>query len=155
MSKPVGRRAQLGFGGLFVAAGLGMMVMMTVSPEGLQVPYWVAMVAAAAFAFAGASVMVQGLGSALLGRLLALMTVLCLATPGLWIMLDPADKQCTASIGFFGTSTTSGAGDLMCRAVFGFGGAVTLLIGVVALVAFVRHLRRRSREGGKTSPLQS
>jgi hypothetical protein len=135
-------------GVIFVAAGLGLMAMMTVSPEGLEVPYWVGMAAASTFALAGASVIVQDLGHDLAGRLLALGAVLGLATPGLWILLDPAEKQCTASVGFFGGGATSGAGDLVCRAVFGFGGALALAIAVFGIVTFARHVRRRKPPHG-------
>jgi hypothetical protein len=151
MSKPVSKRDQIVFGSVFVAAGLGIMMMMTLSPEGLNAPYWVGMVAASTFALAGASVMAQGFGWNVAGRLLAVLTVLCLATPGLWILLDPAEKHCTASIGFIGGGIASGAGDLVCRAAFGFGGAITLAIGAVALVAFVRYVRRRRRAADERS----
>lgn len=151
MSKPISKRDQLVFGGLFVATGIGIMLMITLSPEGLNVPYWVGMVAAATFAFAGASVMVQGLGWDGVGRLFGVLTVLCLATPGLWILLDPGDKQCNGSIDIGGFSLGSGVGDFMCRAVFGLGGIVTLAVGVLALVMFIRYLRRRRSDAGTGS----
>lgn len=147
MSKSLGKRDQLIFGGLFVAVGLGIMAMITFSPEGLNVPYWLGMVAAATFAFAGASVMAQGLGWGGFGRLLGLLTVLCLAAPGLWIMLDPGDKQCSGSVGIGGFSIGSNdVGDFMCRAVFGFGGALTLVFAVFSAFALIRYLRQRKKD---------
>ena len=146
MSKPSGKRDQLFVGGLFVAVGLGVMAMMTFSPEGLQVPYWVAMTAAATFALAGASVMVQAMGWIGFSRLLGVGTVLCLATPGLWIMLDPGDKQCSGSVGIGGFSIGSDVGDFMCRAVFGFGGALTLVFAAFSAFALIRYLRQRKKD---------
>lgn len=64
------RRSQLVFGGLFVLVGLAMMVTMTASPEGRNVPYWVAVLGGVT-------------------RWLAPAIVLCLATPGLWMLFAP------------------------------------------------------------------
>ena len=141
-SPPKGRSA-LVLGGLFTLAGIGIVVAMTLAPEGLEVPYWVGVAAASAFSFAGLSVIAQALGFDRIGRWLALGVIAGLATPGLWILLDPAEKHCTASVGAMGGGSSFGAGDFVCRAVFGFGGALTLLVGVVALLALLRRSRRQ------------
>lgn len=145
-TQPLSKRGQLGFGAIFVAAGLGIMVMITVSPEGLNAPYWVAMVAAATFSFAGASIMAQAMGWDGFTRFFGLVTVFSLAMPGLWILFDPAEKACTGSIGFGGISLGANSGDLVCRAVFGFGGGITLLFALGALFVYLRQLLRRRRE---------
>lgn len=135
--RPTSRRAQLAFGAVFVVIGVGLVAMMTVSPQGLRVPYGIAVVAAAAFALAGLSVMAQALRWSRLGQLFAVAVVFCLAAPGLWTVIDPATQTCTAS---FGVGDVA-ASDLTCRVVFGAGGAVTLAVSVVAAWAFVRRFR--------------
>lgn len=148
------RRAALLFGGLFVLVGIGVITMITLSPEGLRAPYWVAVAASATFSFAGLAIIAQAFGLARFGRWLAVCVLLGLAAPGLWILLDPAEKSCSGSIGVGGASLTTGAGDLMCRAVFGFGGALTLLVTLFLVVALFRRKVQRRSEREQTDTQQ-
>ena len=108
-------------GGLFVVIGLGLMAGMVVSPEGLTVPLWVGLAAAAVFVFAGATVLAQSFGFARQGQWIAVALVVLLSVPGLWIMFAPGEQSCERSV-----VLSSVAGDLECRAVFGAGAFVTL-----------------------------
>lgn len=126
------------FGWLFVAIGLAIIVAMTVWPDGLEVPYWVAVAAASTFSFAGASVVLTGVGFPRLGRAMTLPVLVGLATPGLWILFDPGEKSCTSS-----GAIVLGAGDLVCRGVFGAGAVIVLLVLALAVVAAVRDWRGR------------
>ncbi len=109
------------FGGLFVLIGLGLMAGMVVSPQGLTVPLWVGLAAASVFVFAGATVLAQAFGFARQGQWIAVLVVLGLSVPGLWIMFAPGEQSCERSV-----VLSSVAGDLECRAVFGAGAFVTL-----------------------------
>lgn len=115
------------FGVLFVVVGLAIMAGMIVSPEGLNVPMWVGLAAASTFVFAGASVVAQSLGFAGLGKWIGVLVVFLLAVPGFWIMLGSGEMSCSRSASFLSSST---AGDLECRIVFGAGAIVIVAMAV-------------------------
>ena len=80
------------------------------------------------------------------------MTELCglavaymLATPGLWMLFDGQGARCSASIAFFGVGATAGASSLACRAVFGFGGLLTLAFAL--LMTWAAFRKRHTRPG--------
>jgi hypothetical protein len=144
------RTAVTWIGLLFMAVGLGTIVMMTVSPEGLNAPYWVAVAAASTFVLAGASVVANAWGLGWLFYWIAPILLVGLATPGLWILVAPGEQHCTASVNF----VASAAGDLTCRAVFGLGGALVLAIALFAVARLVRG-RGRPRRTDKTADRSS
>lgn len=117
-----------------MAMGIGMVVMMAISQEGLNVPLWVAEVAAATFFFAGVSIAAQTKNWKRLQRISSLFVVYCLAVPGLWIMLGPDTGSCTGTLGFFSRE----AGNAECRIVFGIGGIITLGAAILMTVIALR-----------------
>lgn len=137
------RTAGTWIGLLFMAVGTGTIVMMTVSPEGLNAPYWVAVAAASTFVLAGASVVANAWGLGWLSYWIAPVLLLGLAMPGLWILVAPGELHCTASASFMAST----AGDLTCRAVFGFGAMLVLAVAVFAVARLVRG-RGRPKSGG-------
>lgn len=134
----------LGVGGV----GLAMIILITVSPEGLNAPYWVAIAACGAFVFAGLSIIAHALGWSMVNALSNVLIVAALATPGFWIMLDPGPKACTGGFSFLagglGLSAGGAAPDWQCRLVFGAGAVITALIGVAMITVAVKRLRQRS-----------
>lgn len=133
----------LWFGVLFVVVGLAIMAGMIVSPEGLNVPMWVGLAAASTFVFAGASVVAQSLGFAGLGKWIGVLVVFLLAVPGFWIMLGSGEMSCSRNVTFLSESTST-AGDLECRIVFGAGAFVVLAMAVAFAVVAWRDRRSPS-----------
>lgn len=127
-----------GFGAIFVVVGIGMMVLMASDQEGLNVPLWVAEAAAAAFAFAGASMIAQAYGKDRLGRALALGVVYALAVPGLWIAFGSDGSGCSVSVTLGSLSLADSAGALGCRVAFGLGAALVMACAVALTYAFIR-----------------
>ena len=123
---------------LFIGAGAAMMIGMAVDQAGLNVPLWVAQAAAFAFVSAGVSILGQVISKPWLSRLGGLGVVYCLCVPGLWILLDPATKSCTATIAFFSQT----AGDLTCRIAFGTGAVITAICAVLMTIGVMRASRR-------------
>lgn len=142
------RQGPAGFGWLFMAVGIGVMIMMTLDPTGLNAPFWVAQIAASCFVFAGLSIVLQAAGAPLLARAAGVLTVFALATPGIWIMLGEGDMSCSSSMGFISGAisgfTSRQAGDLECRLVFGIGGIITVLVGFLALYSLLQFARKRN-----------
>jgi hypothetical protein len=134
--------APVWFGAVFVVIGLGIMAGMVAWPEGLNVPMWVGLAAAATFSVAGASVIAQSLGYARVGRWIAVAVVFLLAVPGLWIMLGSDEMSCTRSVSFLWSSSGE-AGDLECRVVFGVGAIGTIAAGLAVAWAAWRGAGRR------------
>jgi hypothetical protein len=133
----------LWFGALFVVVGLAVIAGMVFSPHGLTVPMWVGLAAASTFVLAGLSVMAQSLGLARLGRSIAILVVVGLSVPGFWIMFGSGEMSCSRSVTFLGSESSSTAGDLECRIVFGAGAVLTLAVAVAFAVAGYRDWTRR------------
>ncbi len=110
-------------------AGLLTAVVITLRPEGLHVPAWVAYVACAAFVFAGLTIMADEFA---LRRTHAWLAVACVASlwvPGAWVAFGPGVRECSVSGPFL-----SGIGsDVVCRGAFGLGALIVtaLLIWMV------------------------
>ncbi|HVE88650.1 MAG TPA: hypothetical protein VNA44_03035 [Burkholderiaceae bacterium] len=117
-------------------AGLLTAAMITLHPEGLNVPAWVAYVACAAFVFAGLTIMADEFA---LGRMYAWLVIACvvsLLVPGAWVAFGPGARECSVSGPFL-----SGIGsELVCRGAFGLGAVI-----VAALLVWIvlRSLRQR------------
>ena len=117
-------------------AGLLTAAVITVRPDGLHVPAWVAYVACAAFVFAGLTIIAHEFG---LRRTHAWLVVACVASllvPGAWIAFGPGVRECSVSGPFF----NSMGPELLCRGAFGIGAVI-----VAALLLWVvwRALRQR------------
>ena len=134
------RRQRLLGGLVSIVAGLLTAAVITVRPEGLHVPAWVAYVACAAFVFAGLTIIAHELA---LRRTHAWLVVACIASllvPGAWIAFGPGERECSVSGPFL-----SGMGsEMVCRGAFGLGALI-----VAALLVWVvwRALRERSGDG--------
>ena len=130
------RRQRLLGGLVSVVAGLLTAAVITVRPEGLHVPAWVAYVACAAFVFAGLTIIAHEFA---LRRTHACLVVACVASllvPGAWVAFGPGVRECSVNGPFL-----SGVGsELMCRGAFGLGAVIVaaLLIWIV-----LRALRQR------------
>ena len=132
------RRQRLLGAMISTVAGLLTAAMITLHPEGLNVPAWVAYVACAAFVFAGLTIMAHEFG---FHRTHAWLVVGCVASlwvPGAWVAFGPGVRECSVSGPFL-----SGTGsDLVCRGAFGLGAVI-----VAALLVWIvlRALRERAR----------
>ena len=110
---------------LSIAAGLLTAAMITLHPEGLHVPAWVAYVACAAFVFAGLTIIAHEFA---LPRAHAWLVVACVASllvPGAWVAFGPGVRECSVS----GPFLTSVGSDLICRGAFGVGAAIVAALG--------------------------
>jgi hypothetical protein len=123
-------------GVVMLLAGAFVAAMVTLHPQGLKAPAWVAYLAAGVFVLAGAtalararqwSVLADGMVCVLLAAMLAI---------GLWVALGPGGRRCVAG--------ASGAGgtipEMACRSAFGLG---ALVVGVMLAIAVRGWLRRR------------
>jgi small basic protein len=129
------RRTQLIGAIAALAAGIVTGFMIHAHPEGLRVPAWVAYMAAAAFVFAGLSLLAGSLVANWLQRWLGIAVALSLFGVSLWVAFGPGERACSVSIPFLQTV----APDALCRGAFGFG---SLLIGL--FLGLVVHRAMRS-----------
>lgn len=132
---------QSAYGFIAIAAGGFILLMVHQDPSAVNGPVWVADAAASTFLFAGFSIVANGLGLPLVGKLCGLGCAYLLAAPGLWMLFDGEGASCSASIAIGGLSAASGAASGLCRAVFGFGGLVTL--GLALLFTWVAFRKPR------------
>ena len=103
-------------------------------PEGLRAPAWVAYVAAAAFGWAGLSLLAGLFHAVRLQRWLGIAVVLSLFSISLWIAIGPGDRACSMSIGGFWTES----GDVICRGAFGLGSLLIALMLVLSVRSAIR-----------------
>jgi len=125
----VERRYALGIGAAAIAIGVGILVAVHLDPNGATAPLFVVEAAAGTFIAAGVSYLALALGLTLLSRLAGLLVVYLLAVPGLW-MLFADGSECSVGAAISGITLRGTASDWSCRAVFGGGGLLTLMIGI-------------------------
>lgn len=130
-----------GFGALFVIIGVTMMVVMAMDQGGLNVPLWVAEVAAACFALAGASIIAQSFRKLRLSRAFSLGVVYALAVPGLWIAFGSDGSGCTSSVSLGPIAMSDLTSGLGCRLAFGLGAVITLACAVAFTYAILRSFK--------------
>lgn len=136
------QRVAAWIGGVFMALGLGIAVMVHAAPDAATVPLLVLDAVAGAFFFAGASVVARGFGMELAARLFALLMLYLFAVPGLWLFLGDEVATCTVS-GTFSGASMGGEGDqVLCRSIVGIGSVLTLVAVAAFTVSFIRWLRR-------------
>ncbi|CAN5143405.1 hypothetical protein BH09PSE6_BH09PSE6_11440 [soil metagenome] len=121
------------FGLALMAVAAVVAAIVTLHPERLNAPAWVAYSAAAVFAFGGVSMWAQASKSARLQAGSALALVLAMILPLAWIVFAPGERKCKVSLPFEFL-----ASDLACRSAFG----VSLTLVAVILVLFVRAALR-------------
>ena len=137
------QRVAAWIGGVFMALGFGIAVMVHAAPDAATVPLLVLDAVAGAFFFAGASVVARGFGMELAARLFALLMLYLFAVPGLWLFLGDEVATCTVS-SVAGGVRDSGTGDpLLCRSIVGVGSLLTLVAVAAFTVSFIRWLARR------------
>jgi hypothetical protein len=136
------RQASVWFGGVFIALGLGIAVMVHAAPQAATVPLLVLDAVAGAFFFAGASVVARGFGMELAARLCALVMLYLFAVPGLWLFLGDDVATCTVSGTLAGAPLRGEGNELLCRSLVGIGSLLTLAAVGLFTAGFVRWLRR-------------
>jgi hypothetical protein len=130
------RRQRLVGGVVSTVAGLLTAATISLHPEGLHVPAWVAYVACAAFVFAGCTIIAHEFA---LRRTHAWLVVACVASllvPGAWLAFGPGVRECSVSGPFL-----SGVGsELVCRGAFGLG---AVIVAALLMWIVLRALRQR------------
>jgi hypothetical protein len=117
-----------------VLAGAMLAIAITLYPEGLAAPAWVAYTCTSLFGVAGAIVLARSYERPLLADGLVCVLIAAMLVVELWIALGPGGRHCTG--GF-----TGAVSEPTCRWVFGLG---TPLVGFMLWVAVRGWLRRRS-----------
>ncbi len=142
------------FGLYFVIVGLGFLPVPGGSSN-LHGPLWIAFCAGLAFLLAGLAVIIQSFGHAnaqgelpagapawmkAAQSLIVVAIAASLATIGSWVAFGPGHRAFGGSIPLVG-----GAGEMIGRAVFGFGAILTWLM----VIAFLVRAKRQIFGGGK------
>lgn len=117
--------------GAFVAA------MVTLHPQALKAPAWVAYLCAGVFALAGATALARAWQHPVLADGLVCLVLAGMLLAGLWIAVGPGSRQCLAGV-FRASGMISEAA---CRAAFGLG---ALVVGAMLALAVRGWLRRRN-----------
>lgn len=124
-----GKRAVIGLAA--IATGVLVAASVTLNPEKLQVPSWVALCASGSFVIAGIAIAIRGIVSEKIYDWIMVALVALLAAIPAWIALGPGTRVCTATVPFF-------AGELLCRVGFGLGGAILLGVLAIAILKAVK-----------------
>lgn len=112
-----------------ILAGLGVATMITLFPEGLKAPAWVAYAAAAAFVLCGFVIISADLRAWGANRALIVALLLAMFAPPAWIAFGAGERACRLGGELFGIAATG----LMCRVPFGVG---ALVLGWMMIVAW-------------------
>ncbi len=123
---------------LVLAASLAAAV--TLHPAGLKAPLWVAYMAIAVLALAGALALARSRGRHLLADALACAVLGSLLLMGVWVALGPGPRQCVSRIPSTGVAV-SAVSETACRSAFGVG---ALLVAGMLVIAVRGLLQRRS-----------
>jgi sulfite exporter TauE/SafE len=124
------------FGALVAAMGVAVAVLMNLRPDGLAVPYWVAMLACLCFVFAGIALATQDRSSKILYQSAVLALLAAMTAIPAWISFGPGDRQCSANLVFL-------TGEPACRIAFGLSTLVMLLVLAIAVKQTWRLIRAR------------
>jgi hypothetical protein len=134
LTSPPSRRERRLAGGAAVAIGVFGLVMMYAHPESLRVPAWVGFPAMSTFVWAGGALLMrEHERTRRLADWAALLTIVGLFLPGAWIAFGAGRRECTATLAFVST----GAGEWVCRGVFGLGALIVSLFFVLAARALL------------------
>ena len=117
-----------------VGAAVLIAVAVTLHPEALKAPAWVAYGAAMAFALAGASALARAFRRESLAYGLVCWLLAALFGLELWIAFGPGARQCVVRL----NGVAGFPAEVACRSVFGLG---ALLVGAMLVLA-VRGWRR-------------
>lgn len=119
------RATLAGYGGII--AGVFAAAMVTLYPEGLHSPAWIAYLASGAFVLAGGAVLARSHRRARLAHALVMMILAVMLVVELWIALGPGARECSGGVA--GLSLM--ASERTCRTVFGLG--AVLVTGMLGL----------------------
>jgi hypothetical protein len=115
-----------------VATGIAVALFVNLPPERGDAPAWVGDACAAAFFFAGISIVANSRHwPALVTKLAGIGAAYMLVVPAVWVVFggDPGRCSVGAALGILSLGTS--AGGALCRSVFGFGGLLTLVVAVL------------------------
>ena len=122
-------------GGAMVLGAVFVAFAVTLYPERLNAPAWIAYVAAAVFAIGGATALARAYGRQSLANVLVCLVLAGMLVIGSWIALGPGARACVGGVAGTGVPVS----ELACRSAFGVGA----LVVAGMLVLAVRGLRRR------------
>ena len=138
MQSEMSRLKLIGAATLLLAAFLA--VLITLRPEELRAPAWVAYLAAGVFAIAGSVVLARAYGRPLLANGLMGLVLGGMMVIGLWIAFGPGARECGGGV-FRGGVAATAVSETTCRTVFGVG---ALVVASMLLLAIRGWLKRRS-----------
>jgi hypothetical protein len=131
------RRQQAVAAIIAMAAGVLVVFLVHLHPEGLRAPSWVVYIAASAFVFAGLCLLAGAIEINWLQPWFGIAVTLCLFAVSLWVTFGPGDRECSMSIPLLRTL----APDALCRAAFGTG---ALLIALFLALMVRRAITRKT-----------
>jgi hypothetical protein len=136
-------RVPVWFGGVFMAIGLGIIIMVRLAPAAANAPQFVLDAVAGVFFLAGLSTLLHTLNLPLAARFASLLLVYLFAIPGLWMLFGDDVGACTVQGSVAGLAASAATDPTMCRVIFGGGAILVLLLAAAFTVDFVRRLRRK------------
>jgi hypothetical protein len=140
------------FGVLALGAGVTILLLVNFDPSSAQAPLWVVNAAAMTFVLAGLSIFANSVGLPLISRLSGAAIAWMLAVPGFWMLFDGQGASCSASVTVGSLSAASGAASGLCRAVFGIGGLITLVVAIAFTWLAFRPLHQGQAKGTGEAP---
>lgn len=115
--------------GLAISAlGVALGALIVRHPEGLRAPLWVALAAVGAFVAAGVVIVAEDRGAWRLRQLGIFCLLLAMLAPPAWVALGEGKRACVGGVGFGGVGTAGAISDIACRAGFGVGAALVVLM---------------------------
>jgi hypothetical protein len=127
---------QLKFAGAaLLVLGVLVAVLVTLHPEGLKAPAWVAYLAAAVLVCGGGTALARVFGNPSLADALVCLLLGGMLAMAAWISLGAGARQCVAG------ASRDAVSELACRSAFGVS---ALVLGAMLLVAVRSWLRRGS-----------
>lgn len=124
-------------GFLMIAVGLLTAVVITLRPEALKAPAWLAYLAALAFVLAGCISLARAYQRPRLADGIVCLLLAAFAAIELWIAFGPGARHCMGRVAILGFRTS----ELSCRGVFAIG---ALIVGAMLFVAARSLVRQRS-----------
>ena len=132
---PLTPRSRVAAGMALVAISLALCALVSLQPEQLRAPAWVAYSATTAFFVAGLLLLV-GPARARSQNWLAVALLACMMLPGLWVAFGGGERQCKVSFLFLQFQS-----EALCRGVLGVCAVVGLGILVLCIANAIRHQR--------------
>ena len=115
--------------GLAISAlGVAFSVLIVRHPEGLRAPLWVALAAMGAFVAAGIVIVAQDRGAFRLRQFAIFCLLLAMLAPPAWVAFGEGARACFGGIGLGGAAIGGAVSDFACRAGFGVGAAIIVLM---------------------------